>query len=341
MNAKVEEQPAAVAAGEPKNWLTKGEIRQILPRKPMSAPSRFVALKQSNSELISWPDEEVDEDKGRLYRLVKALYEMEKRLPRLQECVRGELKRNGHIEIDDETANCRRQERQRRLAPTQYLTLCLLQIHDGPPLCRLATPPPLGLAAGAHLVMADGRGTSDAPSFYAAASLRPRDHVLSPWAAGDSHERDGEGERREREPAHMRKGVAPEDARGHGRWMASHAQSASPPVVALLPPPPRFAGRARSDSRRADPRSRDPCLLLGSTSPVDATSLLPASLFPSKWLLPLPKADCCCFFFLASPPSFGGRNDSGHVVNGFFFPAPPSSSAAIPTACGGDNGACS
>lgn len=139
MNAKVEEQPAAVAAGEPKNWLTKGEIRQILPRKPMSAPSRFVALKQSNSELISWPDEEVDEDKGRLYRLVKALYEMEKRLPRLQECVRGELKRNGHIEIDDETANCRRQERQRRLAPTQYLTLVTL--HAAHVLLDAATHP--------------------------------------------------------------------------------------------------------------------------------------------------------------------------------------------------------
>ncbi|KAF8772301.1 hypothetical protein HU200_005893 [Digitaria exilis] len=108
-NAEVEDQPAAAAAAErkPKSRLTKVEIRRILAGKPTPAPARFAALKQSNPELIPRPGEEADEDKRRLYRLVKAFYEMEERLPRLQEWVRGKLKRKGHVEIDDETARRR------------------------------------------------------------------------------------------------------------------------------------------------------------------------------------------------------------------------------------------
>ncbi|KAF8673255.1 hypothetical protein HU200_048808 [Digitaria exilis] len=109
-NAEVEDQPAAEAAAaerKPKNRLTKVEIRRILAGKPTPAPARFAALKQSNPELIPRPDEEADEDKRRLYRLVRAFYEMEERLPRLQEWVCGELKRKGYVEIDDETAKRR------------------------------------------------------------------------------------------------------------------------------------------------------------------------------------------------------------------------------------------
>ncbi|XP_039824973.1 uncharacterized protein LOC120686840 [Panicum virgatum] len=97
----------AAPVGEQWKRLSKGDIRWILRRKPLAPPDRFVALKQSNPELVPLPDEEVDEDKRRLYRLAKGFYEMEEMFPRLQEWVRAELNRKGYVELDDESAKRR------------------------------------------------------------------------------------------------------------------------------------------------------------------------------------------------------------------------------------------
>jgi len=96
-----------VAAGEQWKRLSKGDIRWILSRKPLAPPARFAALKRSNPALVPRPGEEADEDTRRLYRLAKAFYEMEERLPGLQEWVRGELERKGCVELDDESAKRR------------------------------------------------------------------------------------------------------------------------------------------------------------------------------------------------------------------------------------------
>ncbi|CAN6381718.1 unnamed protein product [Urochloa humidicola] len=98
---------AAAAVGELKNRLSKEDIDWILSQKPTAPPGRYAALKKSNPELTPRPGEEADEDKMRLYRLVKAFYEMEERLPRQQVWMRGELERKGYVELDDETVRRR------------------------------------------------------------------------------------------------------------------------------------------------------------------------------------------------------------------------------------------
>ena len=62
---------------------------------------------RSNPALVPRPGEEADEDTRRLYRLARAFYEMEERLPGLQEWVRGELERKGCVELDDKSARRR------------------------------------------------------------------------------------------------------------------------------------------------------------------------------------------------------------------------------------------
>uniref|UniRef100_A0A0A9CT35 Uncharacterized protein n=1 Tax=Arundo donax TaxID=35708 RepID=A0A0A9CT35_ARUDO len=107
---KVEEEAAALAVGVgegkklrgAKNRMSKSEIRWLLAQKPMAPPARYAALKRSNPQLTPRPEEEVDEAKRRLYVLAKAFYEMEERLPKVQEWVREELKAKGYVEMDDE-----------------------------------------------------------------------------------------------------------------------------------------------------------------------------------------------------------------------------------------------
>ena len=106
---KVEEAAEAptVAAGEQKYRLSKAYIRWILALKPMEPPARLAALKRSNPDLTPQPGEEADEDKRRLYRLAKAFFEMEESLPTEQEWVRSELRREGYVELDDESGRRR------------------------------------------------------------------------------------------------------------------------------------------------------------------------------------------------------------------------------------------
>jgi len=72
-------------------------------QKPKPPPPRYQALKRSNLELTLQPGEEgEDESKMRLYNLARVFYELEKRLPRMQEKVRWELESKGYVEVDDE-----------------------------------------------------------------------------------------------------------------------------------------------------------------------------------------------------------------------------------------------
>ncbi|XP_062224251.1 uncharacterized protein LOC133922785 [Phragmites australis] len=104
--AKKEEASTTVAEAEKgtgaKYRLSAKEIREVLARKPITVPPRYVALKQSNPDLTPRSGEEVDEAKRRLYILAKAFYSMQERLPKLQEWVRRELEINGHVDMDDE-----------------------------------------------------------------------------------------------------------------------------------------------------------------------------------------------------------------------------------------------
>ncbi|RLN09894.1 hypothetical protein C2845_PM11G08030 [Panicum miliaceum] len=90
------------AAAGVENRLSAKEIRWILAQKPKPPPPRYQALKRSNPELTPRPGEEEDEAKMRLYILARAFYELEERLPRMQEKVRSELERKGYVEVDDE-----------------------------------------------------------------------------------------------------------------------------------------------------------------------------------------------------------------------------------------------
>lgn len=93
---------AEKAAGV-KNRLSAKDIRWILAQKPEAPPPTYQALKRSNPELVPRPGEE-EEDKRLcgLYVLARAFYEVEERLPQLQEWVRSELKNKGHVEVDDD-----------------------------------------------------------------------------------------------------------------------------------------------------------------------------------------------------------------------------------------------
>ncbi|KAJ1276281.1 hypothetical protein BS78_05G203100 [Paspalum vaginatum] len=98
-------------AGQQKHRMSKADIRWILAQEPLTPPSRYAALKRSNPELIPRPGEEADEDRMRLYRVVRAFYDAEESYPRLQEWVRAELRDKGYVELDDEAVK-RRDEKQ-------------------------------------------------------------------------------------------------------------------------------------------------------------------------------------------------------------------------------------
>ncbi|CAN6226767.1 unnamed protein product [Urochloa humidicola] len=91
----------AAAAGV-KNRLSEKEIKWFLAQKPKPPPPIYQALKCGNPELTPRPGEEGDESKVRLYFLARAFYELEERLPKMQEWVRSELRNKGYVEVDDE-----------------------------------------------------------------------------------------------------------------------------------------------------------------------------------------------------------------------------------------------
>lgn len=69
---------------------------------PEGGASATPVLKRSNPELTPRPGEEEDEGKVTMYVLARALYELEERLPKMQERVRSELRSKGYVEVDDE-----------------------------------------------------------------------------------------------------------------------------------------------------------------------------------------------------------------------------------------------
>ncbi|CAL4983460.1 unnamed protein product [Urochloa decumbens] len=85
-----------------KNRLSEKEIKWFLAQKPKPPPPIYQALKRANPELTPRPGEEGDESKVRLYFLARAFYELEERLPKMQERVRKELDAKGYVEVDDE-----------------------------------------------------------------------------------------------------------------------------------------------------------------------------------------------------------------------------------------------
>ncbi|CAN6372879.1 unnamed protein product [Urochloa humidicola] len=97
-----EEAAAAEKAAGVKNRLSEKEIKWFLAQKPKPPPPIYQALKRSNPELTPRPEEEGDESKVRLYFLARAFYELEERLPKMQEWVRKELESKGYVEVDDE-----------------------------------------------------------------------------------------------------------------------------------------------------------------------------------------------------------------------------------------------
>ncbi|KAJ1276282.1 hypothetical protein BS78_05G203200 [Paspalum vaginatum] len=96
---------AAAPEEQQKHRMSKADILWILAQKPMAPPARYAALKRSNPELTPRPGEEADEDRVGHYRVVKAFYEMEERIPRTQEWARGELLKKGYVELDEETVS--------------------------------------------------------------------------------------------------------------------------------------------------------------------------------------------------------------------------------------------
>nr|CAB3502594.1 unnamed protein product [Digitaria exilis] len=103
--AEAETEVAAGAAVQ--NRLSAKEIRWILCQKAQPPPPPYQALKRSNPELTPRPGEEDDEEKMTMYVLARAFYELEERLPKMQEKVRSELKNKGYVEVDDEYHKCK------------------------------------------------------------------------------------------------------------------------------------------------------------------------------------------------------------------------------------------
>ncbi|XP_066342130.1 uncharacterized protein [Miscanthus floridulus] len=98
---------AVCADTERANRLPAKDIRWILAQKPEAPPPRYQALKRSNPELVPRPGEKEDKKLMALYGVTRALYEVQERLPKLQEWVRSELKEKGYVEVDDDWFKCK------------------------------------------------------------------------------------------------------------------------------------------------------------------------------------------------------------------------------------------